>query len=39
MPLQLELQFLEGHDGDEQKAHENIITITPKAMMILIIRT
>jgi hypothetical protein len=28
-----------GHDGDEHNAHQNIITITIKVMMILIIHT
>jgi hypothetical protein len=31
------LQSLEGHDGGEHNAHQNIITITIKAMTILII--
>jgi hypothetical protein len=35
--LLLQLQFLVDHDGDEQNAHQNGITITTSAMMIPII--
>jgi hypothetical protein len=31
------LQFLEGHDGDEHNAHQNVITIITNTMMILIL--
>jgi hypothetical protein len=31
------LRFLEGRDGDEQNAHQNIITILINMMMILIL--
>jgi GH15 family glucan-1,4-alpha-glucosidase len=31
------LQFLDGHDGDEHNAHQDVITITTNTMMILIL--
>jgi hypothetical protein len=35
--LQRELQFLEGHDGDEHNTHQNNITIITNMMTILIL--
>jgi hypothetical protein len=35
--LQWQLQFLEGHDGDEHNAHQNVITIITNMTMILIL--
>jgi hypothetical protein len=37
--IAIRIPFLEGYDGDEHNAHQNIITITIEAMMILIIHT
>jgi hypothetical protein len=35
--LQWQLKFLGGHYGDEQNAHQNVITIITNMMMILIL--